>query len=326
MTIPPKLQPGDEVRIISPATSLGVLSDELRALAIERLEDLGLRVSFGENAAVLDEFDSSPAEARVADLHWAFADPNVKGILTTLGGFNSNSLLHHLDYDLIRANPKVLCGYSDITALASAIYARTGLVTYSGPHFSTFGMRHGLEYTLEYFQKCLLQAEPFEAQPAPHWSDDPWFRDQEARTFEQPAGWQAFNPGQAAGRLLGGNLCTLNLLQGTPYMPDLHGSLLLVEDDYESQPLTFERDLQSLLHLPGFAGVTGLIVGRFQRGSHMTAEKLGKILGSRPELSAIPVVSGASFGHTSPIFTFPIGGYGELLVSEGEIRFTIREH
>jgi len=89
-------------------------------------------------------------------------------MLPTLGGYNSNGLLGYLDYDLIRAYPKVLCAFSDIAALATAIYARTGLVTYSGPHFSTFGMRCGLDYTLKYFERCVMREEPFGVPPADH--------------------------------------------------------------------------------------------------------------------------------------------------------------
>jgi muramoyltetrapeptide carboxypeptidase LdcA involved in peptidoglycan recycling len=108
-----------------------------------------------------------PCRGAVSDLHDAFADRGVKGILTTIGGYNSNGLLGYLDYDLIRANPKIFCGFSDITALATAIYARTGLVTYSGPQFTTFGMKRGIGYTLEYFERCLMSEEPFEVQPTP---------------------------------------------------------------------------------------------------------------------------------------------------------------
>ena len=111
------------------------------AIIEERFERLGLRLGYGEHVGVRDDFDSSPVADRVADLHAAFADPDVAAILTVIGGFNSNELLPYLDWDLIAAHPKVFCGYSDITALQNAILARTGLVTYSGPHWSAFGMR-----------------------------------------------------------------------------------------------------------------------------------------------------------------------------------------
>jgi muramoyltetrapeptide carboxypeptidase LdcA involved in peptidoglycan recycling len=164
-TIPAKLKPGDEVRVVSPSSGLGFVPVGQREIAAERLEGLGLRCSFTGVGEELDRFDSSPVEERVAELHEAFADPGVAGLLTIIGGYNSNQLLDHLDYDLIRENPKILCGFSDITALATAIYARAGLVTYSGPHFSTFGMVRGIEYTIEYFERCLMRGEPFQVEP-----------------------------------------------------------------------------------------------------------------------------------------------------------------
>lgn len=290
--IPAKLGPGDEVRVVSPATSLGFIPEEQRRVARERWEGLGLRCSFSKNAEVRDRFNSSPVEARVSDLHEAFADPGVKGMLTTLGGYNSNGLLDYLDYGLIGANPKVLCGFSDITALATAIYARTGLVTYSGPHFTTFGMRRGLDYTLEYFERCLMREEPFEVPPADHWSDDPWYQDQENRDLVPNAGYEVIHEGEAEGRLLGGHLGTLSLLFGTSFMPDLEGTLLLLEDDEEALPVHFDRLLQSLIHQPGFEGVRGLVIGRFQRASEMDLDTLAAIIESKRELAGLPVVAG----------------------------------
>ncbi len=324
--IPAKLGPGDEVRVVSPATSLAFIPEEQRRIARERWEGLGLRCSFSKNAEVRDRFESSPVEARVSDLHEAFADPGVKGMLTTLGGYNSNQLLGRLDYDLIRDNPKVLCGFSDITALATAIYARIGLVTYSGPHFSTFAMEHGIEYTLEHFERCLMSEEPYEVEPAGHWSDDPWYADQENREFVPSDGHRIVNEGEAEGKLLGGHLGTLCLLFGTAFMPDLEGTILLLECDEETKPEHLDRELQSLIFQPGFEGVRGLVIGRFQRASRMDPDILDTIVGAKPELASIPVVADASFGHTTPQFTFPIGGRGRLDAQHGAVTFVIEEH
>src|SRR5215204_829368 len=321
-----RLQEGDEVRIVSPAVSLGFIPEDQKSMGRERLEGLGLRLSFSANAEVMDRFDSSPVEARVFDLHEAFADSGVRGILTTLGGYNSNGLLGYLDYDLIRANPKIFCGFSDITALATAIHARTGLVTYSGPHFTTFGMKRGIDYTREYFERCLMREEPFEVPPADHWSDDPWYEDQENRDFVPNPGYEVIHEGEAEGKLLGGNLRTLCLLFGTPYMPELEGSLLLLEDDEEESAVDFDRHLQSLIHQPGFAGVRGLVIGRFQRASEMDQDTLSAIVGSKRELDGLPVVANASFGHTTPQFTFPIGGYGRLRAGDGSASLSIDVH
>jgi muramoyltetrapeptide carboxypeptidase len=324
--IPAKLRPGDEVRVVSPATSLGFIPEDQRTMATERLRDLGLRVSFSRNAEVMDRFDSSPVEARVSDLHEAFAAPDVRAILTTLGGYNSNGLLGYLNYDLIRANPKILCGFSDITALTGAIHARTGLVTYSGPHFTTFGMKRGIEYTMEYFERCLMREEPFEVLPADHWSDDPWYQDQEKRDFVSNSGCEVICEGEAEGRLLGGHLGTLCLLFGTPYAPDLEGTILLIEDDEEAGPVHFDRELQSLMHQPAFPGVRGVVIGRFQRASEMDLETLKAIIESKRELDGIPVIANASFGHTTPQFTFPIGGRGRLSADARHTELWIDEH
>ena len=324
--IPAKLQRGDEVRVVSPAVSLGFIPEDQRQTARERLEGLGLRYSLSINAEVRDRFDSSPVEARVSDLHEAFADPGVRAMLTTLGGYNSNQLLGHLDYDLIRANPKIFCGFSDITALATAIYARTGLLTYSGPHFTTFGMKRGLAYTEEYFERCLMSEEPFEVTPADHWSDELWYEDQENRDLVPNPGYEVIHEGEAEGTLLGGNLGTLCLLFGTPYMPELEGSILLLEEDEEENPVDFDRHLQSLIHQPGFEGVRAVVIGKFQRASHMDPETLRAIIESKRELAGIPIVAGASFGHTTPQFSFPIGGYGSLHAGNGTVRFSIEIH
>jgi len=324
--IPAKLKAGDEVRVVSPAVSLGFIPREQRNLAEERWEELGLRISYSPNGEVLDRFDSSPVEARVSDLHGAFADPEVKGMLTTLGGYNSNQLLAHLDYDLIGANPKAFCGFSDITALATAIHARTGLVTYSGPHFTTLGMKRGVEYTINHFERCVVRDGPLVVEPADHWSDDPWYLDQDNRDLVPNPGYEVLNEGEAEGRILGGNLGTLALLFGSSYMPGLEGTVLLLEDDEEIQPHHFDRTLQSLIHQPGFEGVRGMVLGRFQRASNMDLETLKEMLDAKPELSRMPMIANASFGHTTPAFTFPIGGTGAIRAHAGDVKLRIEKH
>ncbi len=324
--MPEKLAPGDEIRIIAPSTSLKVIPPSVREIALENLAKLGFSITYGKNSEECDDFQSSSIDSRVADLHEAFADPKVKGILTALGGYNCNQLLRYLDYDLIRTHPKILCGYSDITAVATAIHTRTGRVTYSGPHFSSFGMEQGLEYTLEHFRKCLMQAEPFVVGASAKWSDDKWYRDQRRRTFIPNEGTRIIHEGDMEGELLGGNLCTFNLLQGTEYMPSLEGSILLLEDDYESKVLTFDRDLQSLIHQAGFEGVKGIVIGRFQKESGVSQEQLIQMIRSKKELDGIPVIAGADFGHTTPQFTFPIGGRGRLTALGGRADLKIVVH
>ena len=323
---PPKLRRGDTVRVVAPAASRAVILEHDHSSLIEaRFADLGLGLTFGEHVDERDDFDSAAIESRVADLHAAFADPEVHAVMTVIGGFNSNELLPHLDWGLIAANPKIFCGYSDITALQNAMLARTGLVTYSGPHWSTFGMREHFQPTMDWFVRACLTEESFELQPAEAWTDDQWFLDQDHRTLVPNDGWWPIAAGSGRGRLVGGNLCTLNLLQGTSYWPSLDGAILAVEDDELSDRAIFARDLTSLLQQPDAAGIRGLMVGRFQRVSGVNRDLLEQILARQPHLAGLPVLGNVDFGHTSPLATLPIGGQVELLVAQSS-RIRIVEH
>ncbi len=327
--IPPKLKKGDEIRIITPSRSLSILSEENIRFAKEKLESLGFEVSFSKNCRESDIFLSSKIEFRVSDIHDAFGDKNVKAILSVIGGFNSNQLLKYLDYDLIKTNPKILCGYSDITALANAITTKTGLITYSGPHFSTFGMKKEFEYNSEYFKKCLIEESEFVVEPSKTWSDDAWYRDQENRTLESNDGFIILNEGDAEGTIYGANLCTFNLLQGTEFMPDIRDSIIFVEDDDmagNNMGVEFDRNLQSLIHQPNFDKVKALIIGRFQKNTDMTLEKLRYIINTKKELENMPIIANVNFGHTNPIITFPIGGTARLSARENNIKFEILKH
>jgi len=321
----PKLQAGDEIRVISPSRSMSITAPDQRELAQKRLEALGFKVTFGKHVLEMDDFASSSIASRIEDLHDAFLDPNVKGILTTIGGFNCNQLLNYIDYDMIANNPKRLCGYSDITALNNAILAKTGLISYSGPHFSTLGMLHGNEYTIEYFEKMMMQEGEVYIAPPSHWSDDQWYRDQENRIFIPNEGPYVINEGEASGTIVGGNQCTFNLLHGTAYMPSLAGTILFVEDDSIVSPVDFDRDMQSILHQPGFDQVRGIVIGRFQRDTQMTRSLLTQIIHSKRELAGIPVVADVEFGHTTPRITLPIGGQASLVAFGGQVKLTISE-
>ncbi|MCQ1946226.1 S66 peptidase family protein [Arthrobacter sp. zg-Y1116] len=325
-TVPPKLARGDLLRVIAPAASRAMVAEHDHSALIERrFADLGLRLSYGRHVDERDIFDSTSVASRVADLHDAFADPEVKGILTVIGGFNSNELLPYLDWDLIAANPKILCGYSDITALQNAIFARTGLVTYSGPHWSSFGMRDHFDLTQQWFEDALVNGYRMELSPSPEWTDDAWFLDQDNRSPRPGTGWWPVQQGSASGRIIGGNLCTLNLLQGTAQMPPLAGAVLMLEDDASTDPMTFARDLTSLLQQPDAEDIQGLVIGRFQASSGITLPHLQEIA-AQPALAGLPVLANVDFGHTQPQLTLPIGGRADLTVdaSGGRLRLSDR--
>ncbi|MFO1444740.1 LD-carboxypeptidase [Bacillus sp. Bva_UNVM-123] len=321
-----RLKPGDQIRVIAPSRSLQIVKEKQIDIAIERLNQLGFTVTFGKNTSAHDEFFSSSIEDRIEDLHEAFRDPNVKCVLTVLGGYNANQLLKYIDFDLIKANPKIFCGYSDITALSAAIYQKTGLITYSGPHFSSFGVKYGFEYTLNSFIAAVTNDAPYDIEPSTFWSDDAWYLDQEERTYIEQAGYLVVQEGEAEGVLIGGNLCTLNLLQGTEFMPSLKDAILFIEDDEESHPLTFDRDLQSLLHLPDAVDVKAILIGRFQKNSHMTEEALKKIIASKRELRGIPIIVNVNFGHVHPFATIPLGAHAFVMAKDHKIEISIEQN
>ncbi len=311
--VPPQLEPGDEIRVVAPSTGIKIIGADSRDTARKRFEEMGLKVTFGQNT-VDENFDlmgTSSIEKRAADIIEAFADPQVKAVFTIIGGFNSNQLLPFLDYETIRDNPKILCGFSDITALVNGIYAQTGLVTFLGPHYSSFGMAQGFDYTWEFMRKMLLEGGSSQVRPSAEWSDDLWFIDQQKRQFISNEGWWVLQEGEAEGTLVGGNIGTMVLLNGSPYRPAFEkDTILLAEDCYTSggDAKAFLRDLQAMAYQPDFKNVRAVLIGRFQKASEISREMLTYIVKSIPQLRGLPVIANLDFGHTTPNLTLPVGG------------------
>lgn len=295
--------------VIAPSRSLSMICKENISLAHNRLESLGYEVFYSDNCAKCDAFISSTIKQRIDDIHFAFKHKDVDIILTTLGGYNSNQLLNYIDYDLIKNNPKPIIGYSDITVLLNAIYKETGIVTYLGPTFHSFAMKEGLEDTIKYFELAINNKKYYLEDPK-YYSSDRWYDDQDNRKFIKNPGCYIINDGYAEGTIIGGNLCSFNLLQGTKYMPDLTNKILFIEDDSlvgEEFPYEFDRNLVSLIQQENFDKVKGIVFGRCQTETKMNLSKWKKIL-NKKELKNIPIIINANFGHTTPNATIPIGG------------------
>ncbi len=313
--IPNKLQKGDKIMIVAPSRGLKLIGQDCRQIAEERFKQMGLEVVFAENTTddKWNKIGTGSVKERAADIMQAFKDKSVKAIFTVIGGFNSNQILAYLDYDVIRQNPKIICGFSDITALLDAINAKTGLEVYYGPHYSSIGMKKGCEYTLDYLKKILFSDDEIEVKASEKWSDDLWFLDQEKREFIKNEGFWNIHEGSAEGMIVGGNLCTYNLLLGTEYQPKFESdTILMIEDDAGSTPVIFDRNLQALCHQPDFKNVKGLVIGRFQKGSEMDREMLEFIINNKEELKNIPVIANVDYGHSTPIITIPLGGYAKM--------------
>lgn len=306
-----KLKIGDEIRVIAPSRNLTEVRQDIYHHAVNFWKNEGFNLTFSKNSREIGKYHSSSIASRVEDIHEAFCNPNVKMIITCLGGFNVNQLLRHLDYDLIAKHPKILCGYSDITALHNAIYAKTSLVTYHGVHFSTFGFDIEAEYTRKSFLNCTMKNDIIPLTPS-----------------KTAMKYYTIQEGVCEGTIIGGNLCTLNLLQGTPYMPDIRNKVLFLEDDnimgdyfiYE-----FDRNLESLLQIAGADTIKGIVLGRFDTSCNMTLETVRDIIHDKVS-SSIPVVFGVDFGHVLPMITFPVGGTVSINANKNNPEIAIVKH
>lgn len=323
---PPKLQAKAMVRVVSPSASLALVSRSVLELACTRLTGLGLQVRIDDDSFVTGELLTAPVEVRIRDLHRAFADPECGGILCALGGYSCIGLLPEIDFELIERNPKILSGFSDITILLNAIWARTHVVTYLGPNFSLFGMQEGADYIVDNFVKCCMGHDPFEVRPSTHWSDDRWWLDQEHRTFLANEGTRPIHFGQASGRLIGGNLDSFNLLSGTPYAPSLENSVILIEEEGVVTAREFDRNLDTLLSRDDASEIVAVLIGRFERRSEIGLDTISKIVESKPKLSGVPVIANLDFGHTCPITTLPIGGEVQVSAEPDKVQLKLLEH
>ncbi|MGA1372608.1 MAG: S66 peptidase family protein [Pseudomonadales bacterium] len=294
--LPAPLRRGDTVALIAPATA-AFQQDDLD-IARESLEALGLRVRIGAHARDRHGSLGGLDADRAADLNASFADPEIRGIFPVRGGWGSARLLPLLDYDQIRANPKVLLGYSDITALLNGIHARTGLVTFHGPNA---GGRWD-EYSLDIARRVLFDGEALRLTNPRGSRDENVLTETEFRRI-------TITPGRASGRLLGGNLSVLTTLLGSPWMPDFTDAILFLEDVGENW-YRIDRMLTALR----LAGVLDTLAG-FVFGSCAECEPGAGFASLTPEeifadhigSMGIPAWRGAMIGHGQPQWTLPVG-------------------
>jgi muramoyltetrapeptide carboxypeptidase len=241
--------------------------------------------------------------ARIADLHAMFRDPEVKAIWAIRGGSGCISLLRHLDYRLIRTHPKILLGYSDITALHLAIHRHAGLVTFHGPVASSTPSDYATEHLLA------VLTEPRESYTIPMSVEN------DRRALEEP--WYAtrtVHEGVATGPLIGGNLSLVSALAGTPYAADFTGSLLFIEEVNE-EPYRIDRWMTQLDLAVGFDKAAAIMIGICENcgpqgdGPSLT---LDETLDVHLQPLRVPAVTGYSFGHIRNQFTMPVGIKGRL--------------
>jgi muramoyltetrapeptide carboxypeptidase len=290
---PKRLSAGDTVGLVLPA-SAAFEHDDVQ-IAKEQMELLGFKVVIGAHALDRHGYFAGKDRDRADDLNRMFADDRIAGIVCYTGGWGSPRVLPYLDYDLIARKPKVLIGYSDITALLNAIFQRTGLVTFHGPvGSSTFDA-----YTIDNFRKVLMTPEPagLLAPPAKKATD---LIDKTNRILR-------LSGGKASGRLAGGNLTMLASLMGTPYEIDTNGAILFLEDIREDL-YRVDRMLTQLALGGKFDAMAGLAFGRCTDcGYKGPSFSLEDILRDRFGSLRKPALSGLSFGHIEQKLTLPVG-------------------
>lgn len=301
---PKALCDGDVVALVAPSSSLA--TQEEFEQAQRNVEKLGLKVKQSAHALDYWGYLAGTDENRAADLNAAFADPEVKGIICLRGGYGAGRIVDRLDYGLIRRNPKVLVGYSDITALLLALYAKAGVVSFHGPvAISTFG-----DFDVRNLTKAIKSTGPLGllSEPAGPTDDPP-----------KPDG-ATLRAGVGSGPLVGGNLSVLVSLLGSPYVPSFEGHLLFLED-VEEDPYRIDRMLNSLRLAGLMKGVQGIVFGDFSpRPAKPDAIPpdpardftMQQVLQNFVDQVRIPAYCGAWFGHIRQKLTVPVGVQAEM--------------
>lgn len=299
---PKRLAPGDTVTLVAPANATFNSVD--LAIAKESLEGLGFKVKVGAHLLDRHGYLAGDDKARADDINQAFGDRSVAAVHAIRGGWGSARLLPYLDFDSIRRNPKVLIGYSDITALLLSIQAKTGLITFHGP----IGMGRWDAYSLDYYKRVLFNGEQVTYANKQGLSDRNALTQIDFRT-------QPITPGKARGRLLGGNLSIIAAIMGSSYVPDWENTILFTEDVHED----FYRIDRMLTQLK-LAGVLGKIKG-FVFGScsecgpgdgNYGALTLEEIFADHIKPLGVPAWQGAMIGHSQPQWTLPVGAQVEI--------------
>lgn len=277
------------------------------------LESKGYRVVHGALRGQQDHYRSGTIAQRAAEFNQLLYDPDVHVLMASIGGNNTNSILPYIDYEYLKQHPKIIIGYSDTTALLLAIYAKTGLITFYGPAAaSSFGeLPPFVDWTFQNFEKILSKdvSFPYTYPMPPVWTDEYLNWSQQDRSKEQyPNHWVCVHPGRAKGRLIGGNLNTMEGFFGTDYMPAIQkGDILFLEDSLKDA-CTIERSF-SLLKLAGvFDKVGGILLGKHEKFDDNGTGKLPyqillEVLGT-PQ---IPILADFDCCHTHPMLTLPIG-------------------
>ena len=303
---PKRLNTGDLIGVIAPASN----PDDITRIdkGVSYLESLGYRVEIGKNVGAERGYLAGDDSQRLDDLRYMFEKKEVKAIFNVRGGYGSGRLLDKIDYSLIKANPKIFVGYSDITALQMAFFTKTGLMTIAGPMLAS-DLYAGLDpNTEELFWSMLTSSKKIGKLYNPN--DEKFF---------------ILNKGRGEGRLLGGNLSLLASIMGSEYLPSFRNSILLLEEIGEA-PYRVDRLFNQISIAKIFKQIKGLILGRFVDcyESDKTKEtlSLNEVILDYFQNISIPVIYNVKHGHIKESIPIPFGLKCKLNASRGFIEIT----
>ncbi len=279
---------------------------------IKYLENKGFMINNGLLYKKKDFYRSGTIKERAEEFNNLLYDENIQIIMTSIGGNNTNSILPYIDYEYIKKHPKIIIGFSDVTALLLAIYAKTGLVTFYGPDIaSSFGeLPPFVDWTFESFNSFVNGISvPYNYEMPIAWTDEfiDWSKQDRAKN-QYSNQWVCVKQGTCQGRLIGGNLNTMEGFFGTEYMPVINKGDILFIEDAEKDAYTIERSF-SLLKLAGvFDKVSGIILGKHEKfDDNGTGRKPYEILLEVIGDTSIPILAEFDCCHTHPMLTMPIG-------------------
>lgn len=281
---PKPLKKGNTIAFIAPAG--GVLDKDAILRGKHYFENNGYNVVFSEHLFNQNKYLSDTDENRLSDLHWAFEDKNIDAVICGRGGYGCLRLIDKIDYDLIKNNPKLFCGYSDITILSAMFLKKAGLITYSGPMVrGDFGQEQVSEYTVANFFNAVEQKQ---------------------LSFDSP---KIYNDGSAEGVMFGGNLASIVSLCGIDFLPD--EDFIFFTEDLNEPVYKIDKMFTQLLNIDKFRrNLKGIILGDFLDSGY--PEQLDELFREIAEKLNIPVLGGFKITHEKEKITVPYGKTGMI--------------
>ncbi len=311
LTLPQRLSPGDTIGLIAPASA--PVDPKAIDHSVAAVEGMGFKVKLARNVRKRWGFLAGGDRERAADIMQMFADRKVDGILCVRGGYGTGRLLNLLDYSVVRKNPKVFAGYSDITALHSAFAKEANLLTFHSPMAaSDFIKKPGSDFARKSFLAMVTQAQPYG-------SIQKGYKKKTVTILRR---------GKVSGELVGGNICLLANLIGTRFQLSFKNKILFFED-VDEEPFRYDRMITHLLNVGLLQQVAGIAIGQNTNCEDPKAktvkeyrQPLMDVFRDRLLPLKVPIVAGLPFGHVPDNATIPVGGYATLDAIKGDLILT----